>query len=310
MFWLLHASGGFLLVNEWLFPAEMRGEKNDGNLVKGRGAGLQEAHLEVAQLALPLFLRRSSALLAALVATDAEQQKAETPQAVVQSLGSHAPGATAPAFAPELPAADVSRGSPDAPVRPARRMHVQEPLAAAASARAGRDAAARAQGADSAAAEAAADAIGAVVRPMVEGPGGPEAVVEGTAPAEGGEAGGKAGGMESPALPGPDLELLEGLAVVVLQRLAELRVAPEVVDGAIPAAADLRMMVERARRARAPAGSTAPAEAGEQTHVFVVYGAVAECATVRSRAVRAAAVAVLRTVAGLLPMGLGLLGSS
>jgi len=70
---------------------------------------------------------------------------------------------------------------------------------------------------------------------------------------------------------------------------------------------ELRMLVERVRRARA---HTAAAEAGEQTHVFVVYSAVAECAVVRSRAVRAAAASVLRVVGGLLPMGEALLGSA
>ena len=253
------------------------------------GAGLQETHLEVAQLALPLFLRRSASLLSSLVAADAAKHGPEAPR--THAVGTLHNGAAAAA------AAASPRVTPGhAPGRTPPSMHVQEPLAAATAARA-RTTATKAF--DDSAIDAAAGPTSAAAGPGADRLGAGAAAGRGACD----------GGGPGPAtvVPGPDLELLEGLAVVVLQRLAELRVAPEVIDGAIPGATELRMLVERVRRARA---HTAAAEAGEQTHVFVVYSAVAECAVVRSRAVRAAAASVLRVVGGLLPMGEALLGSA
>lgn len=263
-------------------------------------AGLQETHLEVAQLALPLFLRRCTTLLSALVAADAAAHSKPTPAMpaapeVQPEASAHAAG-EAEAEAPHTDAAEASVQKHAQ--RGPNGMHLQEPLAVAASARKGREAALRPPAADNAATDLAVDATAAPTAPP--GAGGADA------PDRGG-AGDGAPAAEPEDLAGADLELLEGLAVVVLQRLAELRVAPEVVDGAIPGATELRMLVERTRRARAAPG--AAADGGERTHLFVVYGAVAECAAVRSRAVRAAAATVLRAVSDLLPLGLGMLGS-
>lgn len=265
---------------------------------------MQETHLEVARLALPLFLRRCATLLEALVDADA----AADPTASMSATAAHttrsaggtptaAHAASPRSRAPTSPAATVARS------RAPAVMHVQEPLAAAASARKVRLQIPGETPAEPAAGDTTSRADSKdVPGQSVTGTGGTAGVADTTTTAAAG-----AQPLQRPPAAGLDLELLEGLAVVVLQRLAELRVAPEVVDGAIPAATELRMLVERTRRSRGARG--AAADTGERTHLFAVYGAVAECAAVRSRAVRAAAVSVLRAVSELLPLGLGMLGT-
>lgn len=191
-------------------------------------------------------------------------------------------------------------------------MHVQEPLAAAACARKVRLQVPGEASAEPGAGDSTATDAGATTRADSK-----RLPADGHAAAGTGETTGSDGTTPTSVAASPppqtlpaaglDIELLEGLAVVVLQRLAELRVAPEVVDGAIPAATELRMLVERTRRGRGTRGPAA--DTGERTHLFVVYRAVAECAAARSRAVRAAAVTVLRAVSELLPLGLGMLGN-